>query len=100
MLTCLDMVLEETYLFAAIVTTTLVFSVVALLNTEYRMLLKVLSGLCWFVLALTQFYFFGVDHALGVPLMFLFLGVGMFYSFSTVSDFRQKKRDEIYNFRD
>jgi hypothetical protein len=94
------MVLEEAYLFAAIIVTTLTFSIVALLNTENRIVLKVIAGLGWFVLALTQFYFFGVTHALGVPLMFLFLGVGMFYSFSIVSDFRQKKRDEVYGFMD
>ncbi len=94
------MVLEETFLFTAILVSTLVFSIVALINTEYRLLLKVVAGLCWFVMSLTQFYFFGVDNVLAVPVMFLFLGFGMVYSFSIVSDFRQKKRDEVYGFMD
>ncbi|MFA5365512.1 MAG: hypothetical protein WC325_10075 [Candidatus Bathyarchaeia archaeon] len=92
------MVLEETFQFAAILIVTLVFSVVSLLDLEYRLLLKVVAGCCWFVLALTQVYYFGGGQLLAVPLMFLFLGLGMVYCFSIVSDFRQKKRDEVYSF--
>jgi len=94
------MVLEETFLFSAIFVTTLVFSILALVNTEYRLLMKVTAGLCWFVMALTQIYFFGVANVLVVPVMLLFLGFGMVYSFSIVSDFRQRKRDEVYGFLD
>jgi hypothetical protein len=92
------MVLEETFQFAAILIITLVFSTVSLLNLEYRLLLKIVAGLCWFIMALTQIYYFGGGQLLAVPLMLLFLGLGMVYSFSIVSDFRQRKRDEIYNF--
>lgn len=94
------MVLEETFLFTAILVSTLVFSVIALLDTEYRLLFKFVAGLCWFVMGLSQFYFFGVGHALAIPMMFLFMGFGMVYSFSIVSDFRQKKRDKVYGFMD
>jgi hypothetical protein len=92
------MVLEETFQFTALLIITLVFSTVSLLNLEYRLLLKIVAGLCWFIMALTQIYYFGGGQLLAVPLMLLFLGLGMAYSFSIVTDFRQKKRDEIYNF--
>lgn len=94
------MVLEESLLYSALFVSTLVFSVVALLNTEYRLLLKVVAGLCWFVMALSQFYFFGVASALSIPVMFLFLGFGLIYCFSIVSDFKQAERDRVYGFMD
>lgn len=90
------MVLEESFQFVAIFVTTLVFSMATLPNTEYRLLLKVMAGISWFVLALTQYYYFGGSQLLAYPLTFLFLGFGLVFCFSIVTDFRNKKRDEIY----
>ena len=57
---------------------TIVFSSFALAlgsNEKLRIVIKVIAGLTWFVLALTQFYFFGGSHPPGVPMMFLFTWV-------------------------
>ncbi|MFA5366046.1 MAG: hypothetical protein WC325_12765 [Candidatus Bathyarchaeia archaeon] len=68
------------------------------MNTEYRIMLKVIAGLSWFIMALTQYYYFGGSQVLAYPLTFLFLGFGLVFSFSIVSDFKQKERDRVYGF--
>lgn len=92
------MVLEESFQFVAIFVITLVFSMASLMNTEYRMMLKVIAGISWFIMALTQYYYFGGSQLLAYPLTFLFLGFGLVFSFSIVSDFKQKERDRVYSF--
>ena len=94
------MVLSETIQYVTILGITIVFSAFSFMEFEHRLTVKVIASLCWFVMALTQFYYFGASQVLAVPFMFLFLGLGMVFSFSIVTDFRQKKRDEIYNFGD
>ena len=94
------MVLEESFQFVALLCITLGFSFATMINTEYRLIMKVVASLCWFVMALTQIYFFGGSQLLAVPTMFLFMAFGLVFTFSIVTDFRQKKRDEIYGFMD
>jgi uncharacterized membrane protein len=92
------MVLEESFQFIAVFVITIVFSMASLMNTEYRIMLKVIAGLSWFIMALTQYYYFGGSQVLAYPLTFLFLGFGLVFSFSIVSDFKQKERDRVYGF--
>lgn len=92
------MVLEESFQFVAVFVITLVFSMASLMNTEYRIMLKVIAGISWFIMALTQYYYFGGSQLLAYPLTFLFLGFGLVFSFSIVSDFKQKERDRVYGF--
>jgi hypothetical protein len=92
------MVLSETIQYVTILGVTVFFSAFSFADTEHRLVIKIVSGLCWFVMALTQFYYFGVTQVFAVPFMFLFLGLGTIFCFSIVTDFRQKKRDEIWNF--
>ena len=94
------MVLEESFQFVALLCITLGFSFATLIDNEYRLVMKVIAGICWFVLSLTQIYFFGGAQILAVPLMFLFMAFGLIFCFSIATDFRQKKRDEIYGFMD
>lgn len=90
------MVLEESFQFVALLAVTLGFSFATLVDSQYRLIFKLGAGLCWFVLALSQLYFFGGSQLLAVPLMVLFFGFGLFFVFSIVSDFKQKKRDDVY----
>lgn len=94
------MVLSDTILYITLYATTIVFSAFSLADTEYRLMMKVIAGLFWFVDSLTVFYFFGGSGVLVVPLAMLFAGLGLVYSFSIVSDFKQKERDRIYSWMD
>ena len=92
------MVLSDTLAYVTILGITVVFSAFSLADTEYRLIMKIIASLSWFIMGLTQFFFFGGSYLLAVPLCFFFIAVGVFFSFSIVTDFRNKKRDEIYSF--
>lgn len=94
------MVVSETIQYITILGITIIFSAFSLINIEQKLVMKVSAGLCWFIMALTQFFFFGVTQALTIPLMFMFLGFGLIFSFSIVTDFKNKKHDAIWNFND
>lgn len=64
------------------------------------MLLKVISAIFWFIDGLTVFYFFGASSLLAIPLMMMFLGLGLVFTFSIVTDFKQKERDRVYGWMD
>jgi hypothetical protein len=80
--------------------TTILFSAFSLADTEHRLLFKVVAGLFWFINSLTALYFFGGSGLLSVPLMLMFMGLGLVFCFSIVVDFKQKERDRIYGFMD
>jgi uncharacterized membrane protein len=95
------MVLSDTIAYVTILAVTIVFSSFALAlgsNEKLRIVNKVIAGLTWFVLALTQFYFFGGSHPLCVPMMFLFMGIGSVFCYSIVQDFKTEKNDRIWKF--
>lgn len=91
------MVLSETIQFASVVMVTIVFSAFSFTDSQYRLVIKLIAGLMWFILSLTTVAFFGGTAVLTVPLMFMFMGIGLFFFFTTISDWKQKKRDEIWN---
>lgn len=95
------MVLSETIAYVTIFAVTLVFSGLALAlgnNEKLRIVVKVIAGLAWFVMSLTQFYFFGASHTLAIPFMFMFLGIGSVFCYSIVQDFKTEKNDRIWKF--
>ena len=94
------MVLSLTIAYISILGITITFSAFSLIDTEYRLVLKIIASLSWFIMSLTQFFFFGGSFALAVPMMMFYMALGLFFSFSIVTDFRQKKRDEIYGWMD
>jgi uncharacterized membrane protein len=94
------MVLEESFQFVALLVITLGFTFATLIKNDYRLLFKVVASLCWFVMALTQIYYFGGGQLLAVPLMFLFTGLGLIFTFSIVTDFKDKERDRVYGWMD
>lgn len=95
------MVLSETVQFVVIMAVTVIFSAFALAieDKNYtRLVLKLIASFCWFILSLTQLYFFGASQMLAIPLTLMFLGIGLFYAFSIVNDFRLAKHDRIWSF--
>ena len=92
------MVLSESIQFITILGVTLAFTVFSFMDIEQRLTMKVIAGICWFVMSLTTFFFFGTGQLLSVPLTFMFLAFGMISMFSIVTDFKQKKRDQVWNF--
>lgn len=93
--------LSETIQFIVIFAVTVVFSAFALVleDKNYtRLVLKVIAGVFWFIMAVTQIYFFGGTQLLAVPLMLMFAAVGLFYCFSIVNDFKTQKHERIWDF--
>jgi uncharacterized membrane protein len=94
------MVLSETIQYVTILAVTIIFTAFALgiQDKIYKTFLKVLAGLCWFVMALIQFYFMGTEALLALPLMFMYLGIGMVFSFSMLADYLTTKKERMWKF--
>lgn len=92
------MVLEDSLAYITILVISVVFSSFSLADTEYRLVLKIIASLSWMIMALTQFYFFGGSYMLAAPLAFFYVALALFFTFTIVTDFRQKKRDEVWGF--
>ena len=95
------MVLTETVAYTSMLAITIIFSCIALAlgnKEKIRIVIKVIAGMSWFVLSLTQIYFFGASFLLAVPLMAMFMGIGMVFSFSIVQDFKTEKNRRIFSF--
>lgn len=94
------MVLPETIQYASLLGVTIVFSAFALtIDKEgLKLVLKLTATICWFVMALTQFFFFGGSNVLAAPMVMLFLAFGIIFAFSTVTDWNTEKKDRIWKF--
>ncbi len=92
------MVLSETVVYVSLLGVTLAFSAFALASEMHRMALKIIAGLCWFVMALTQFFFLGGSALLAAPLSLLYVGFGLVFCFSMVTEFNETKRRKIWDF--
>lgn len=92
------MVLSESIQFITILGVTLAFTVFSFMDIEQKIIMKIIAGICWFMLSVTSLFFFGVGELLSIPLMLMFLAFGMIFSFSIVTDFKNKKRDQVWNF--
>lgn len=94
------MVLEESIQFSTVLIVTLAFTVISLFaNKEgLKLALKLIAVICWFVMSISSFLFFGVDTALAIPLMFLFLGIGLVFAFSIVTDWTIEKKDRVFKY--
>lgn len=96
------MVVSEAVQYVTVLGLSIVFSVLALVIQEntYRLTLKIIASLCWFIFALTQFMFIGGSAVMAVPLAMLFLGFGFVFAASIVTDFQSQKREKIFGFED
>jgi hypothetical protein len=96
------MVLSETIQYITVLAVTIFFSAFAFVIEKemLQVVLKVIAGVCWFSMAVTQFYFFGGSQLFAVPSTIMFFGIGIVYIFSIVYDFKQENKDKIWNFGD
>ena len=93
------MVLTETIQYITVFAVTIVFSAFALaITNRLAVVLKVIAGLSWFTLSLTQFFYFGGSQVIAAPLSLMFMGIGLFFCFSIVTDFRTAKEKRIWRF--
>lgn len=95
------MVLSETVQFVVIFAVTTFFSAFALALSEdrgnIRIILKVLSSVCWITLSLSAFTLFAGSILL-VPSALIFMVIGVVFAFTIVIDFRTEKHSKIWDF--
>jgi len=96
------MVLEESIQFIILFAITVFFSGFAftLKDSRYVFIFKLLGVLCWFVLGVSEFIFFGVNQFLAAPLMLLFIGFGLVFAVSMVDDYQKLAHEKIWDFKD
>ncbi len=92
------MAISETIQYVTILAITIVFSAFSLTIESHKFILKIIAGLCWFIMALTQFMFMGGSAVLAVPFAVLYLGLGFVFTASIVSDFMTEKKSRIWSF--
>lgn len=95
------MVLSETIAYVTIFALTVVFSVFAIVIKDelWRVALKIIAAMFWFVMAVGQFMFFGVEgslYILGLPYAIF----GLLFIFALVHDFLTEKKDRVWKFPD
>jgi hypothetical protein len=69
-------------------------------NKELSLIFKGIAGLCWFMMSLIQFFFFGSEALLAIPTTILFMGFGFIFTFLIVQDFGEQKKERIWRFQD
>ena len=96
------MVLSETVTYITLLVVALAFSILALAIKDqgYRIILKIIAGLSWLVMSVTSIFFLGGSALLAVPMMLMFLGIGLVFFFTMVRDFYQEKKSRIWQFED
>ena len=93
------MVLSETIAYVTLLGLTIVFTAFALVIRDkiWIVTLKLVAGLFWMVMAISQFYFFGSDGFLMIlSLPYTIFGVILFYTI--LNDYLGDKKDRIWNF--
>lgn len=86
------MLLNEIIQYMSLLGITIIFTIIALTMQEHRVLYKVLSGICWFTTAITQFILGDVTGALTIPLTMLFFSFGFLLILSSTLDWREQTR--------
>lgn len=94
------MVLSETIQYITILGITLIFSAFSMTieREGLRMALKIVAVLSWFVMSLSTFFFFGTTATLAIPLTVMFLGIGLVFAFTTITEWTAEKKDKIWSF--
>lgn len=86
------MPISETIYFVITFGLSVVFSTFAMVLEENKILLKILAGLCWFILALMMFIVGDVTSGLTLAFSMLFWGLGfMFWAWTTKDWFQERK---------
>jgi hypothetical protein len=91
------MPITESIQYIAVFGITILFSCFALVLDEHKLLTKMIAGLCWFIMSLVQFILGGHQGVLTVPFSLLFMGFGLVFVFSTVTDYWKTEGEKKRN---
>ncbi|MFA5365381.1 MAG: hypothetical protein WC325_09410 [Candidatus Bathyarchaeia archaeon] len=93
--------LSDTTNYLVLLVLTLVFTVLALINTDklWRVALKFIAGMFWMILAIAQFFYMGSDGFLMI-LSLPYAIFGMLFWFAILHDFLSEKKERIWQFED
>ena len=95
------MVLSETIAYVTLLGLTIVFTSFALVLQDkmWKVVLKLVAGMFWMVMAISQFYFFGSGGFLMV-LALPYAIFGLILMVAILNDYLGDKKDRIWNFKD
>ena len=95
------MVLTETISYVTLLGLTIFFTSFALMFQDkmWKVVLKLVAGIFWMVMAISQFYFFGGSAFLMI-LALPYAIFGMILFFAIFNDYLGDKKDRIWNFND
>lgn len=91
------MPVSETVQYIVLFAITVIFSVFALTLDTYRLILKILAGFCWFILALLQFIVGDITSGFTMGIAFFFMGIGIIFLFSTIQEFFEQRKKGFYD---
>ena len=95
------MVLSETISYVTLFAMTIVFTAFALAIQEnvWRILLKMIAGLFWIVMAIASFYFFGADGFLMI-MSLPYAIIGLVFWILIIHDVLKTRHDKPFLFED
>lgn len=93
--------LSDTMAYVTVIMVTVIFTVFALTIQDafWKISLKMLSMICWFIMGLTMFYFFGFTFLTDIFAL-LFVIVGFFFPVSVIKDMLDVKKERAWSFKD
>ena len=93
--------LSETIAYMTIFALTIIFSCFAFVMKDsfWRVMLKVMAALFWFIMAVCGFTFFGSSGTMFV-LSLPYAVFGMLFIFAILKDFLDEKKERIWKFED
>jgi len=89
------MPISETIQYIIIFALAVVFTSFALAMEKHRITLKVIAGICWFILALAQFIL-DVAGTFSMPFATLFMAIGLILFLSTILDWTGEKKTRFF----
>ncbi len=95
------MVLSDTISYVTLLGMTIVFTSFALVIKEefWRVTLKIVASVFWFVMAVAQFIFFGSESAMMV-MSLPYAIIGMIMVWAILHDFLGDKKERIWKFNE
>lgn len=95
------MVLEETMSYITILAFTIIFTAFAFTIKEviWSYILKMIAGLFWMVLSISNFYFFGADGFLMI-MSIPYVIIGLLFFILIIHDTLKTKHDKPFIFND
>lgn len=88
--------MSETIQYIIVFGLTIIFSVFALTMEKHALFLKIAAGVCWFIMAVTQFILGDITSALTLALATLFSVFGFIFFFSTILNWKGEKKDRFF----